>query len=85
MNTDYLIHPDLYRKLNGWKSFRKINGNTYQNIIIEKYFDKLTDKMKKEILDTNTPEDALMILKKYKINYCHKLNYPKNLSCKLFK
>jgi mannitol/fructose-specific phosphotransferase system IIA component (Ntr-type) len=63
------MHPSVFKQLSKVGGFSNVNGDTYQKhitIILDK---SLNDKQIEEILNCKTDEEALELLKTFKIPY----------------
>lgn len=67
----YIMSPDIFKSLSK-NIVSHINDNTYQEYIIKKLDNILLEEQKCKIMNTNSPEKALEMLKLYNINYTHK-------------
>jgi hypothetical protein len=67
----YIMSPDIFKSLSK-NTVSHISDNTYQEYIIKKLDNILLEEQKCKIMNTNSPEKALEMLKLYNINYTHK-------------
>lgn len=81
----YLLPVDIFNKLTKNNEFVRLNGQTYQE-----YIDKnitLSEILSELIFTSESPTDALEVLKFFKIDFTHDyFNYlykPNNISLKI--
>ena len=79
MHHYYLMNSKVFNliindfKKNLKEDFAKVNGNTYQEYLTIMLKDELKEEQKKSILLCETNEDAITLLKKYKINFSNEM------------
>ena len=67
----YLMHPDMHVQLSYVRGFNKMNGDRYQDYIIMCMEEILDEEQKTAILQTRLAEEALDVLRNYKIEFTH--------------
>ena len=68
----YVMHEQMFESLLQVNGFANINGQTYQQHLV--IILKLEGDIKKEVLESDSAEDAKNILKKYEIEFTHSFN-----------
>lgn len=71
----YLIDVDLYEKFQKNKRFQKINGNNYQEYILNSI--NLSNNIRIDILNSKSAKDSLKILCNNQISFTH--SYPESI------